>query len=52
VPDAERAKLAARLQTVLTKLGRQDPDGVVQGQLETASAEDLFDFIDQEFGAS
>jgi NAD(P)-dependent dehydrogenase (short-subunit alcohol dehydrogenase family)/acyl carrier protein len=52
VTEAERARLAVQLQGVLTKLDRPTEDVVVHGRLEAASAEDMFDFIDQEFGAS
>jgi acyl transferase domain-containing protein/acyl carrier protein len=50
--DAERLRLRRRLQTILSGLGAEPaPAGVAVGELmSSATAEDVFDFIDRELG--
>ncbi|MFJ9822671.1 SDR family NAD(P)-dependent oxidoreductase, partial [Streptomyces sp. NPDC101151] len=52
-----RSTLTARLQVLLSKLDSESGDGEPQGpaiedQLQTASDDEIFDFINQEFGKS
>ncbi|MEV7008656.1 type I polyketide synthase [Streptosporangium sp. NPDC051022] len=47
--EAERTRLAARLRTILARLGPAD-GAVVADRLEDATADDVFDFIDRELG--
>ena len=53
LPDTEidRTALAARLRQLAAKL-TGGTDGAVADRLENASAEDVFDYIDREFGVA
>ncbi|KJK33296.1 hypothetical protein, partial [Saccharothrix sp. ST-888] len=54
-PDhAERARVTARLQALLTKWNGGDgpADSADDDELDNASAADLFDIINKEFGRS
>ncbi len=53
--EAERARIASRLQAILAGFGEvQRPDGAVAlaGRMESATADEVFDFIDAELGSS
>lgn len=51
--EIERTKITSRLQTMVTTLNAMlgEDDSEVAEKLETATADDLFDLIDNEFGA-
>ena len=53
IAEADKAGLVARLQRVTARLtGKDGANGQVAVQLEAASAEDVFDYIDRELGVS
>jgi acyl transferase domain-containing protein/acyl carrier protein len=50
--DLQRARIAARLQSLLSKLGEADEDAAADEDLESASDDEMFSLIDRELGGA